>query len=174
MIVEVNGEAIDTAKDRDIASFQRQVRLAKDGDKMSFRVIRSGGEALREVSLEAALEEAPLSENEVPEYHDEQFGLKLKPLTRDFLERSRLSVDMKGVRVISVDSASWASIAGIRSGDVIRKMVMKPCDNLDQYKTIMKDLLETKDSEVCYNVMRTRKSLFLCVRPDWETVAEVD
>ena len=34
-------------------------------------------------------------------------------------------------------------------------------------KEIMAELLQTRDSEVCYNVSRERKSLFLCVRPDW-------
>ena len=174
VIVAVNGEAIDTAKDRDVASFQRQIRLAKAGDKMTFQIARGGGEAVQDLEFVATLEESPLTENEVPEYHDERFGLKLKPLTRDFLERSRLSIDLTGVRVISVESASWASIAGIESGDVIRKMVLKPCDNLDQYKVIMDELFKTKDSEVCYNVMRTRKSLFLCVRPDWDSVTDVE
>ena len=170
VIVAKDGEKMETLKDRDIAAFKREIRLGKAGAEMLFKVLRRGEEGLQEVEVKATLQESPLSENEVPEYHDKKFGLKLKPLTRDFLERSRLKVDIKGVRVVSVDSASWASIAGIQSGDVIRKMVLKPCQNLDQYKKIMADLLKTRDAEVCYNVMRSRKSLFLCVRPDWSSV----
>jgi len=174
VIVAVDGEAVETTKDKDLAAFRRRIRLAEPGATMTFQVMRSGEEGMVASEVTATLEEAPLSENEVPEYHDLKFGLKLKPLTRDFLERSRLSIDLKGVRVISVENASWASLAGIQAGDVIRKMVMKPCENLDQYKTIMAELLESKDSEVCYNVTRSRKSLFLCVRPDWDSVVEFE
>jgi len=173
VIVALDGEAVATLKDRDVASFSRKIRRAKAGDSVSLTVLRRGEEGFAERSVAVVLEESPLGENEVPEYHDETFGLKLKPLTRDFLERSRLSLDSTGVRVTAVDPASWAFLAGMRSGDVIQKMVLKPCEDLEQYKKIMADLLKSRDSEVCYNVMRSRKSVFLCVRPDWKTVVEV-
>ena len=169
-----DGEALDTEKDRDVVSFQKKIKRAKAGEKHSFSVLRSGEQGMASYEIEVTLEEAPISESEVPEYHDKDFGLKLKPLTRDFLERMRLPVDTRGVRVTSVERASWAQIAGIRSGDVLQKMVLKPCPDLDAYKVIMKDLMTTRDSEVCYNVMRQRKSLFLCVRPDWDVVPQGD
>ncbi len=170
VIVAVDGEALDTVEDQDIASFAKSMRRAKAGDVRTIKVLRRKGEEHVEVELAVTLDEAPLSENEVSEYHDIAFGLKLKPLTRDFLERGHLSLDLVGVRVTSVESASWAYIAGIRTGDVIQKMVLKRCDDLDAYKEIMASLHETRDSEVCYNVLRSRKSLFLCVRPDWNLV----
>ncbi|MHC4861208.1 MAG: PDZ domain-containing protein [Planctomycetota bacterium] len=170
VIVALDGSPIETTKDRDIASFTKKIRRGKAGAEHDLAVLRRGEEGFAKLSIKVALEEAPLSENEVSDYHDKTFGLKLKPLTRDFLERSRLSLDTKGLRVTSVERASWAYIAGIRSGDVIQKMVLKPCENLEQYKKIMSELMKTRDAEVCYNVTRARKSLFLCVRPDWETV----
>lgn len=169
-----DGEALDTEKDRDVASFQKKIERAKAEEKHTVSVLRSGEDGMTAFDIEVTLEEAPISENEVSEYHDKDFGLKLKPLTRDFLERMRLPVDTRGVRVTSVESASWAQIAGISPGDVIQKMVLKPCPDLDTYKLIMKDLMATRDSEVCYNVMRQRKSLFVCVRPDWDVVPQGD
>jgi len=167
-------EALDTTKDRDVVSFQKKVRRSKAGEKHRLTVLREGESGFASVAIEIVLEESPISENEIPEYHDKDFGLKLKPLTRDFLERMRLPVDLKGVRVTWVERAGWAQIAGIRSGDVLQKMVLKPCPDLDAYKEIMKDLMTDRDSEVCYNVLRQRKSLFLCVRPDWDVVKRLD
>jgi S1-C subfamily serine protease len=173
VLVALDGKPIDAEKDRDIESFQKTVRRAKAGEAHELKLLRPGDEGYREVALKVAFEESPLTENEVAEYHDKSFGLKLKPLTRDFLERSRLPLDTKGVRVTWVESAGWASIAGVRSGDVIQKMVLKPCPDMDAYEKIMAALMKSRDAEVCYNVLRQRKSLFVCVRPDWENVEGV-
>jgi serine protease Do len=172
VIVALDGERLDAEKDRDIASFNRTVRRAKAGEEHQLTVLRPGEDGYAEVTLAVTFQESPLKESEVADYHDEDFGVKLKPLTRDFLERSRLPLDTKGVRVTWVESAGWASIAGIRSGDVIQKMALKPCPDIETYKAIMGELLKTRDSEVCYNVIRSRKSLFVCVRPDWSTIRE--
>ena len=56
----------------------------------------------------------------------------------------------------------------------VSRRELKPCPDLAAYKEIMKDLIKTRDSEVCYNVLRQRKSLFLCVRPDWDVVKMPD
>jgi S1-C subfamily serine protease len=170
VIVALDGVPVETSKDRDVAAFQRKIQRGKAGAQHELTVLRRGEGGFREVTVAVALEEAPLSESEVPDYHDKVFGLKLKPLTRDFLERSKLPIDLTGVRVTYVEPAGWAYLAGVRVGDVIRKMVLKPCENLEQYKALMEGLMQTRDSEVCYNVSRARKSLFLCVRPDWDTV----
>ena len=170
VLLALDGEDIDTKKDRDIASFVRKIRRAQSGSDHTFSVLRKGTEGFRKLDVKVTLEEAPLTENEIVEYHDKTFGLKLKPLTRDFLERSHLPLDAKGVRVTWIEPASWAFLAGIRPGDVIQKMVLQKCPDLDTYKEIMAELMTTRDSEVCYNVVRSRKSVFLCVRPDWETV----
>jgi len=170
VLVSLDGKPVDAQKDKDIASFKRTVRRAKAGERHTLKILRSGEGGYKEHLFEVAFEEAPLKQTEVPDYHDKDFGLKLKPLTRDFLESNRLPLDSKGVRVTWVEPAGWASIAGIRAGDVINKLVLKPCPDLDAYKAIMADLMRTRDSEVCYNVTRARKSLFVCVRPDWSTI----
>lgn len=174
VIVAMDGDPMETDKDRDIASFSQKIRRGKTGAVHEFGILRPGDEGFEAVAIKVTLEEAPLSENEIPEYDDKTFGLKLKPLTRDYLERSRLPLDTKGVRVTSVESASWAYLAGIRSGDIIQKMVLMPCPDLAAYKKIMAGLMKSRDSEVCYNVTRSRKSLFLCVRPDWTTVEKME
>jgi S1-C subfamily serine protease len=170
VIVGLDGKVIDAKKDRDLESFQKTVRRAKAGESHQMKVLRPGEKGYREMMVTVVFGESPLTENEVVQYHDKAFGLKLKPLTRDFLESNRLPLDSKGVRVTWVESAGWASIAGVRSGDIIQKMVLKPCPDMDAYKKIMADLMTERDAEVCYNVLRQRKSLFVCVRPDWANV----
>ena len=60
-------------KDRDIAAFQKQIRRGKAAAKHRLTVLRRGEEGFAEIPVTVTLEEAPLTESEVPDYHDEVF-----------------------------------------------------------------------------------------------------
>ena len=168
IIRTVDGEKITIDEDKDLEKFTKKIQRAKAGTTTVFKVMRFEDEKFDKVEVRVALEEEPTREYEVLDWEEKTFGLRVKPITRDFLDRDRLPLDTTGVRVTQVESAGWAYLAGVRSGDIIRGVVLKKVANLDDFKKVMAEVIQDEDEEVCFNAIRGGKSLFLCVRPQWE------
>jgi serine protease Do len=168
IVRKIDGERVEIAEDRDVEKFTKRMQRAKAGSTVVFTVLRWEGEGLREVEVRVAMEEEPTREFEVQEWQEKTFGLRVKPLTRDFLDRERLPLDTKGVRVNNVESAGWAHLAGVRRNDIIKGVVMKEIGNLKAFKEVMTEVIKAEEAEVCFGVVRGGKSLFLCVRPQWK------
>jgi S1-C subfamily serine protease len=144
------------------------VQRAKAGSTMVLTVLRHGQDGLHEAEARVTVEEEPTREFEVEEWEEKTFGLRVKPITRDFLDRERLPLDTPGVRVTQVESAGWAYLAGVRRGDIIDGVVLSKVPDLDAFKKVMAEVIGAEEAEVCFAVIRGGKSLFLCVRPQWE------
>ena len=168
IIKKINGEKVEIDEDKDVEKFTKRIQRAKAGSTLVFTVLRSGDKGLEEIEVRAVMEEEPTQEYEVQDWEEKTFGLRIKPITRDFLDRERLPLDTAGVRVSQVESAGWAYLAGVRRNDIIRGIVLKKVRNMKEFKAVIADVIKAEEAEVCFGVIRGGKSLFLCVRPQWE------
>jgi S1-C subfamily serine protease len=172
IVVKINGEKLDITEDRDVEKLRKRVQRGRAGDVLVLSILRDSDQGLKEVEVRLTLEEEPVREFEVEDWEEKTFGLRVKPLTRDFLDKGRLPLDTKGVRVTYVESAGWAYLAGVRSGDIIKDVVLEKTPDLAAFQKRMKQVIETREPEVCFGITRRGKSLFLCVRPQWELDAK--
>jgi len=168
IIRKINGEKVEIDEDKDVEKFTKRIQRAKAGSTLVFTVLRTGDRGLEETEVRAVMEEKPTQEYEVQDWEEKTFGRRVKTITRDFLDRERLPLDTPGVRVTQVESAGWAFLAGVRRGDIIRGIVLKKVKNLKEFKAVMAEVIKAEEAEVCFGVIRGGKSLFLCVRPQWE------
>ncbi len=167
IVVKIDGEKLEISEDKDLEKFTKAVERAAAGTVKAFVVARKGGQGFSETEIKVAMEEEPTREYEVEESEEKTFGIRIKPLTRDFLDNEKLPMDTDGVRVTQTESAGWAQLAGVRPGDIIKGVVLKKVSNVEEFHKRMKEVIEAKEPEVCFNVIRGGKSLFLCVRPQW-------
>lgn len=167
IIRKIDGETVEIDEDRDVEKFAKRVQRAKAGTTMVLTVLRPGQDGLQEAQARVTVEEEPTREYEVEEWEEKTFGLRVKPITRDFLDRERLALDTPGVRVTQVESAGWAYLAGVRRDDIIAGIVLKKVPDLPAFKRVMAEVIQAEEAEVCFGVIRAGKSLFLCVRPQW-------
>ncbi|GEM_PF-3324344 len=168
VVVSIDGEAMEIEQDRDVEKFRKRIQRAPGGTMFVLGVLREadGSFAEREIVLE--VEEEPVQEYEVEEWEEETFGLRVKPLTRDFLDRQRLPLQTQGVRVTYVENAGFGNLAGLRRDDIIQSVVLVKTPDLEAFQEQMAAVIEARNEEVCFNVLRGGKSLFQCVRPDWK------
>jgi serine protease Do len=167
VVAGIDGQPLDVTEDKDVEKFSKRVERGKAGDRLKLQVFRDEGKGYLELPLEVALEEEPVQEYEVEEWEDKTFGLRVKPLTRDFLDGQRLPLDTPGLRVTFVERAGFADLAGLRSGDIVQGVVLVKTPNLDALKARLAEVTAAKEPEVCFGVLRRGKNLFLCVRPEW-------
>ncbi|MHC4601602.1 MAG: PDZ domain-containing protein [Planctomycetota bacterium] len=168
VVVKIDGEKIDVSEEKDVEKFRKRIQREEAGKKLVFTVLRNLGTRYGEKELSIVTEEDPVREFEVEEWEEKTFGLRVKPLTRDFLDRERLPLDTKGVRVTYTESAGYAYLAGLRRDDIIHGAVLVKVVDLKSFKKRMQEVIEAKEPEVCFGVIRRGKKLFLCVRPEWE------
>ncbi|MHC5078354.1 MAG: PDZ domain-containing protein [Planctomycetota bacterium] len=170
VVVKIDGEKLDIAEDKDVEKFTKRMERAKGGTKFVFVVLRDKGHGYGEEEINVTIEEEPTREYEVEEWEEKTFGLRVKPLTRDFLDRERLPLDTPGIRVTYVESAGFAYLAGLRRGDIVQGVLLVKTPNLKAFKKRMSEVIAERKPEVCFGVTRRGKNLYLCVRPEWGLV----
>lgn len=170
VVLKVNGEDLGIAEDKDVEKFTKRIQRAAGGEILAFTVYRKAGDAYVATEIRVTLEEEPVQEFEVEEWEEKTFGLSVKPLTRDFLDRERLPLTTKGVRVTRTENAGFANLAGLRRDDIIHGVVLVKTPDLEALKGRLKEVIAKREPEVCFGVLRGGKDLFLCVRPEWGLV----
>ena len=122
-------------------SLRNQVASMKPGSTVTVTVVRNG----RDQNLQVALAELPdrarrdteetSGNGNGPGVNNQQFGLRLQPLTPDAASRYGLDADDQGLLVTQVDPAGSAASAGIRQGDLIQEVNRQPVRNFAEFSS---------------------------------------
>lgn len=75
-------------------------------------------------------------------------GLGLGPITSDIRSRYAVPTDLGGVAVVTVDSRSRASEAGIESGDIIQRVQMEPVGSVREFWSQVDAARRTKHTRI--------------------------
>ena len=87
----------------------------------------------QKAALESFRKQRLLKEkDEAERYENELFGITVRELTVDVILYGELDPDIQGVVVHSVVSAGWASLSGLRTDDIIRKIGMDEITDLGE------------------------------------------
>ena len=119
------------------------------------------------LKLTARLGRQPKPSSDLAELKDDQFEFKVRELSFNDRVDQQLPVDLKGVRVVTVENAGWAALAGLSSGDILLTMNGRPTESITAVKTILADLRESKPRRVTLFVKRGIWTQFLEIEPKW-------
>ena len=73
-----------------------------------------------------------------------------------------------GLMVENVESAGWASLAGLRQGDLLLKINGKPMSEVNLFEQDMNQWIQQKRKRIIFFVKRGIHTLFLELEPDWD------
>jgi serine protease Do len=118
VILAVDGQEVNARRQEDSDVLSRMIRQYRAGTEAKFSLWREAGENKR-VELSVVLEPQPTPAAEMPEWEDLKLEYEVRDMAFDDRVRLQLPVGMSGVLVSSVVSAGWASLAGLRSDDLI-------------------------------------------------------
>ena len=70
--------------------------------------------------------------------------------------------------VENVELAGWASLAGLKQGDILIRINEKEVGSVDEFKSTLKNISDQKESSVTFFIQRGIHTLFIEIEPDWK------
>jgi len=153
VIVEYNGRKITDAE-----SFRLMVADTPVGTEVPLKVIREG----KTMTVRARVAEMPEDlVAQPPQEVKQELGLKVANISSD--DAKELGVaEKEGVVVIEVEPGSPGDEAGIKRGDVITKIDLKPVKSVAEYLRLTKSLKSGK--AYAFQIKQGGRSRFVSVR----------
>ncbi len=163
LIVAVNGRKVRASQPGDLEVFDTMIRRLRVGDRAKLKIIRDG----KPLELEMALEAAPAGDKDAKSMTDANFEFAARELTySDRIDR-RLPDDFQGLLVEKVENGGWASLGGLRGGDLLISVAGKPTHNVAELKAILEKIRKEKPREVVFFVRRGIHTFYCEIEPDY-------
>jgi len=163
VILSFAGEPVRAEKETDLDRFIKMVQRAGVDREVELEMFRRG--RVRKVTL--SLANAPMPMRTAPSYTSTDFGLKVRELTFDFLQRNNLPRDLRGVVVEELEGGGWARVGGLREGDVIRAVHRWEIRNVEDLREALAAIREERSREVVFFVQRGANTVFVSIRTDY-------
>ena len=155
VVLSLDGTPVSARRPEDTDVLARQIRQYRTGTESVFSIWREG----QTLNVTVMLEEQPRPAAELPWWNESQLEFSAREIAFDDRVRLQLPTDTTGVLVESAVPAGWASLAGLRSDDVIELAGGKRITNLEELKEARADAAE-KDWWVLL-VRRRGQTLFV-------------
>lgn len=163
VLLKLDGRVIAASTPSDQELFENLIREFRVNSEVELTGVRAG----EPLKISAKLGRQPKPGSDLEELKDAQFEFKVRELSFNDRIDQQLADDLKGVRVITVESAGWAALAGLSSGDILLSVDGRPTESIAALKIILADLRETKPRRVTLFVKRGIWTQFLELEPKW-------
>ena len=163
LLFRIDGQIIQAYRPEDVEVFGNMIKQYRVDSTVGFEVWRDG----EKIDLNATLDKRPTPANELPEYEDEELEYTVRELS--FGDRVFLRIDPKehGLLVENVESAGWASLAGLRQGDLLLRVNGADVHGIEQMNEVMDQIHQSKPQRVVFFVKRGIHTLFIEIEPEW-------
>ncbi len=166
IIVKLNEQELHPSGVQDAGLFARLVRQLEIGDNASLSLVRGG--VTEQVVV--PLERTRLTSKEARRDRNRDFDIIVRELTFFDRDLQRWDEDVKGVLVESVESAGWASRAGLQRGDLIQRINDRSIKGLKSYRSAMDTITDEQPERVVFVVLRGVQTSYLFVEPEWKPI----
>ncbi len=164
IILRMDGQLIRANRPEDAEVFGNMIREYKVGAEVTFSCLRDG----KPLELALTLDKRPTPANELDDYEDKTFEFTARELSFADRVNHRLEERAKGLLIENAQSAGWASLAGLRQGDVLLKVDGRPVSRVEELEKQMDRVTQNKSERIAFFVKRGIHTLFVELEPDWE------
>lgn len=131
VILAIDGTPVPARRPEDTDVLARQIRQYKADTEAVFALWRDG----QKLDLKVPLELQPKPTAEMAWWEDQDLEFSARDLAFDDRVRLQLEPDAKGALIESAVPAGWASLAGLRSDDLVLKAGAMAVTNLAELKS---------------------------------------
>lgn len=151
VIQSLNGEPIEGW-----GLFRTAIGTSAPGTEVTMTINRDGETKTLNVTLGNMPEKLAYNQNQPSNDTslDEKVGFRVRNLTPEIAQELNLDASQDGVVVSEVARGSAAQRQGLQKYDVITEVDRKPVESVEDFKSIMNDLVQQKDKVVLLKVLR--------------------
>jgi serine protease Do len=164
LLFRIDGQIIQAYRTEDAEVFGNMIKEYKLGSLALFSGMREG----KKLDLNVTLEKRPDPSNELPDYEEETFEFTVRELSFGDRVSKRLKEKEPGLVVENVEPAGWASLAGLRQGDLVLKINGESMSEVELFEKKMDQWIKEKEKRIIFFVKRGIHTLFLELEPDWD------
>ena len=164
LILRMDGQLIRANRLEDAEVFGNMIREYKVGAEVTLSCLRES----KALDLNLTLEKRPTPAAELDDYEDETFEFTVRELSFADRVSHRLEEQAQGLLIENAQSAGWASLAGLRQGDVLLKVNGLPVSRVEDLEKRMTHVTKNKSARIIFFVKRGIHTLFVELEPDWD------
>ncbi|MCA9187082.1 MAG: PDZ domain-containing protein [Planctomycetales bacterium] len=161
ILLKLDGKVLPVRRPEDVNLFRDTIGARSPGTEVSFDVVRQGSPMAIKVTLGAR----PQDEDDAEEWQDDYFEFTARDLTTAVKDAENLPMDLQAARVVTVVPNGWASLAGLRTGDLILSIDGEKITGAESLRTKLHDLQERQASRTVFAVQRGVRRLYLELEP---------
>ena len=143
--------------------FANMIRRYKIGSEVELSIVRDGAETTIKTKLQAR----PTPAQELAKHEDHEFEFTAREISFGDRADEKLAETTGGVFIQSVQSASWAALAGLRAGDILLAIDAKSIGGIEDLKKRMSDIRSGRPKRVVFFIRRGIHTGFIELEPDW-------
>lgn len=167
VITKLDGAPIEASASEDEDVFPAMIRQYKINSSAELFVLRNNGKSWTRVLSKIKLPQAPKSERELQTYRDDNFGLTIRSITyMDRIKGDAAAVET-GVMITAVEEGSWAALAGLQEGHVIRSIDGTTINTMEAARAKLKSLEKTRPRWVTLFVSGGLHTGYVEIQTDW-------
>jgi len=164
LLVSIDGNDVEAKDDTAVQDLRRKIKKSAIGSTIVLGIERNG----KPMEIPVTVANAPKSVYEAETYADEVFGVTVKEITYDQIQRKNLeAADLGGVIVHKVPLAGLFSVAGLQPDDILLGVNDLPVKDVASFKTAMEKMKKERKKEIVVKVKRGSDTRFQKVQPDW-------
>jgi serine protease Do len=163
LLLKMDGQVIQASTPSDDELFANLIREYKVGSEIEL----TGRRGKEDLKLTAKLGAQPKPNSDQAEFKDDQFEFKARDLSFSDRVDDKLEDAVKGVRIVSVQNAGWAALAGLSTGDILLSIGGEATDSIATLKGTLAKLKADKPRRVSLFIKRGIRTQFLELEPKW-------
>jgi serine protease Do len=164
VIVSFDGEDIKPRVVEQSGLFFRAIRKKSVGDEAEIGFVRGN----EQMSCAVELERNRTTPEEARRVNNGDFGLSVRAVTFFDRDDRRWDEDVKGVIVLSTESAGWAETAGITMDSLIHTIDGEAIKGTRDFERVMDRIESEQPDRVVFEILRGYDSSFKFVEPNWK------
>ncbi len=161
IILKIDGAIIPVERERDANIFNSMIREYPADESVTFDIYRDK----KIIQIKCDLETAPKPAKEFKKVTNDVLEITLRELSK---ANAKEAEHQKGIFVHAVESAGWASLAGLYAGDVILSINNKEVTDLAMIEKELERVEKEQQDYVVLFVKRGKFTRFLEIHPIWK------
>ena len=164
LLFRIDGQIIMAHRPEDAEVFGNMIKEYRTDATIRLQGLRDGAP----LDLNLTLEKRPPPSNELPKIKEKTFEFTVRELSFADRVNARVDEEHPGLLVENVEPAGWASLAGLRQGDLLLEIDGETQLSIEQFEGTLQKLIERQSKRVILFVKRGIHTLFLELEPDWD------